>query len=384
MDSEAWLKQLISFNTTSRLSNLQLIYSIQTWLAQYKINSQLSFDATGQKANLFATLPAEGNPLTGGLILSGHTDVVPIEGQVWETDPFIAVKNHDRIYGRGACDMKGFIAVVLALVPEFVKLKLKKPLHFAFSYDEEVGCLGAPVLITHFQSQGVRPTACIVGEPTEMHPVIAHKGIQVFRCQVTGHAVHSSLTPQGCNAIEYAAQLICSLRDFSKTWIRQEKDPHFDVPYTTMTSNMIKGGNSMNTVPNLCEFFFEFRNLPKVSPKNIILKIKKYVDDILLPEMKHAYPGSEVIIAPLGSVPAFEAALDVEITKLVYAITRQDHPHKVSYATEAGIFQNAGISTLLWGPGSIREAHGANEFIALSQLTLCKKWLLEAVQRFNA
>src|SRR6185312_4264907 len=244
-----WLKKLVSFDTTSRNSNLDLIGVIHNFLAYHKIDAHLTTDTTGEKANLFATIPAQnGNP-HDGLILSGHTDVVPVDGQQWDTNPFEAIQIQDRIYGRGTCDMKGFIAVVLALVPEFCAIKLTKPLHLAFSYDEEIGCLGAPHLITDFLKTGIRPQACIVGEPTEMKLVTGHKGINVFRCRVKGFAAHSSLVTQGCNAIEYAAELISWLRKLGIEIRGQVQDKHYDVPFTSIINNLIRGSNAVNTIP---------------------------------------------------------------------------------------------------------------------------------------
>lgn len=232
MNSFDWLARLVAFDTTSRNSNLELIADIEAWLKRHHIPSRLTHDSTGQKANLFATLPAANGDISGGIILSGHTDVVPIDGQKWHTNPFKAELIEDKIYGRGTCDMKGFIAVVLSLIPELQQSALKQPVHFAFSYDEEVGCLGARLLIADLQQIGVKPKACIVGEPTDMHPIVAHKGIQVFRCRVHGAAAHSSLTHRGCNAIEYAAKIINYLRDLADLMrLAGPFDQHFDVPF---------------------------------------------------------------------------------------------------------------------------------------------------------
>lgn len=381
MNSIEWLKKLISFDTTSRNSNLKLIDAISEWFASHGIATKLTHDSSGKKANLFATLPARDGAKEGGLMLSGHTDVVPVDGQQWDTDPFHATQIDNRIYGRGTCDMKSFIAVSLALLPEFQRLKLSQPLHFAFSYDEEVGCLGAPVLLAEMQKNHIQPHACIVGEPTEMRAVVAHKGINVFRCRFQGLAAHSSLTTQGCNAIEHAAKLICWIREFSNQFRQQGPfDSHYDVPFTSMTTNMIKGGNAVNTIPNECEFIFEFRNLSVVDPKHVFKQIQTYIKNDLLPSMQHDFSDAKIELDQLAAVPGLEASEQAAITQLTRALTNKKDTLKVAYATEAGLFQNSGIPTIVCGPGSIEQAHRANEFIFLEQINQCEKFLLNIVK----
>jgi len=380
MNTIDWLKKLISFNTISSKSNLELIAEINNWLSTNHIPSTLTYDDTKTKANLFATIPAKNNSLNEGIILSGHTDVVPVEGQSWETDPFTAIITNDRLYGRGASDMKGFIAVVLALLPEFCQLSLTKPLHLCFSYDEEVGCLGAPKMIAAMQKQGISPAACIVGEPSEMKAVIAHKGINVFRCRIHGLATHSSLTPQGCNAIEYAAQFIDWIKQYATQLKKAEQDPFYDVAHTTITTNMISGGTALNIIPSYCEFYFEFRNLPCINAKTIIDKIKLYAENELTPQMQKNTPSAYITIESIGSVPAHEIHQNAAIIQRVQRIINDSSIRKVSYATEAGLFQQANIPTLICGPGSIEQAHRANEYIELSQLTSAEDFLRKLVQ----
>lgn len=372
IDKEAWLARLIAFDTTSCNTNLPLIECIGNWLDRFHVPFTLTYDLTKTKANLFASLPAADGSLNGGLLLSGHTDVVPVSGQVWDSDPFCAVKRDNRIYGRGACDMKGFLAVVLALIPELQTQSRKQPVHLAFSYDEEVGCLGVPLLIEDLQRKGIQPAACIVGEPTDMVPVVAHKGIHSFRCCLHGHAVHSSLTPQGCNAIEYGAKIICWLRSFAEQLKEGVKDNHYDVPYTTLTSTMASGGIAMNTIPSFFEFVFEFRHLPNDNPEQISQFIKDYVDHHLIPEMRKESPQASVEIMAINSIPAFQASEDRELLAI---IGENANVKKVSYATEAGFFQKAGIPTIVCGPGNITEAHKANEFVSLEQLEQCENFL---------
>jgi acetylornithine deacetylase len=375
-----WLKKLISFDTTSHRSNLELIETIRDWLSSYHIQSTLTYDETHLKANLFATLPSKNGNLKHGLILSGHTDVVPVEGQPWESDPFDAIIKEDRLYGRGASDMKGFIAVILALIPEWAKLPLNKPLHLCFSYDEEVGCLGAPKMIADMQRQGIFPDACIVGEPTNMHPVIAHKGINVFRCGIHGVATHSSLTHQGCNAIEYAAEFIHWIKNYALELKKHAQDPFYDVAHTTISTNMISGGNALNIIPSFCEFFFEFRNLPNVNPNHIINHIQFYAENELIPRMQQNNPTAHITIESLGKVPAHEVSENADITKFIQKITNDSTIRKVSYATEAGLFQQSNIPTIICGPGSIEQAHRENEYIELTQLSECENFLRNIFQ----
>ena len=373
MDKETWLTKLVAFDTTSCNSNLPLIEYVGNWLDHLHIPFTLTYDPTKTKANLFASLPASDGSLNGGLILSGHTDVVPVSGQVWDSDPFCTIRRGNRIYGRGTCDMKGFLAVVLALIPEFQINSRKYPVHLAFSYDEEVGCLGVPLLITDFQQKKIKPTACIVGEPTEMVLVIAHKGSNRFRCRINGSASHSSLPHQGCNAIEYGSKLICWLRYFAEQLKEKgTNDDLYDVPYTTLTTTMISGGIAMNTIPSSLEFLFEFRNVPNDNPDQIFQAIKSYVSECLIPEMQKESLNASVEIEPMNCIPAFQTSDDRELIEI---IGTRSEIKKVSYATEAGFFQKANIPTIVCGPGSIAEAHKANEFVSIEQLDRCEKFL---------
>lgn len=375
-NKETWLAKLVAFDTTSCNSNLPLIEYIGDWFNHLQIPFFLTYDPTKTKANLFASLPASDGSLNGGLILSGHTDVVPVSGQIWESNPFCATKRDNRIYGRGTCDMKGFLAIVLNLIPAFQTMPRKHPVHFAFSYDEEVGCLGAPRMIEDFQKRGIQPAACIVGEPTEMVPVIAHKGINSFKCRIHGQAAHSSLPPKGCNAIEHGAKLICWLRDYAERLKKGPKDDLYDVPYTTLTSTMISGGIALNTIPSSLELLFEFRNLPHDNPDQIAQAIQDYVSGHLIPEMQRESLDASVEIEPINRIPAFQSSEDREFLKIAGNGGRR----KVSYATEAGLFQKADIPTIVCGPGSIVEAHKANESVSLEQLDRCEKFLRMVVK----
>ena len=380
-DTLRWLQTLVAFDTTSRNSNLHLIEHVRDALAVQGVKVRLFKSPDGAKSNLFATLPASDGSTQGGIVLSGHTDVVPVDGQKWDTDPFALTAVGDKLYGRGTCDMKGFIAAGLALVPEFLAMPRSKPLHFALSYDEEVGCVGAPIMLEQLKLQGQRFDGCVVGEPTSMQPVVAHKGINVWRCKVHGKAAHSSLTPRGSNAIEYAARLICRIRDLADGFkAHGPYDEFFDVPYTTMTTNQISGGIAVNTLPELCEFAYEFRNLPGIAPDSIQTQVEAYVQQELLPRMRQEFAKARIDFESVAGAPSFDTAETEAISQLVQALTGDRTKRKVAYATEAGLFQQAGIPTVVCGPGAIAEAHKANEYVEVTQLTRCETFLRKLAQ----
>src|SRR5450830_1748732 len=380
MNTRQWLEKLVAFDTTSRNSNLELITTVRDSLQAQGITPWFAHNAERTKANLFATLPATAGPeagnTQGGIVLSGHTDVVPVDGQKWDSDPFTLTERDGLLYGRGSCDMKGYIAASLALVPEFMAMPRSKPLHLALSYDEEIGCAGAPVMLAELKERGIRPEGCVVGEPTNMQVVVAHKGINVFNCRVHGRSAHSSLTPQGCNAIEYAARLICTIRDFADAMKAEGPyDTLYDVPFSTMTTNQIRAGIAINTIPDLCELTYEFRNLPGMSPEKIQARIQEYVRDQLLPKMQAEFPDAKIDIGAIAGSPALETAEQEAITALVRALTGDNVQRKVAYATEAGLYQRIGIPTIVCGPGDIIQAHKPNEFVAIAQLQRCEDFL---------
>ena len=382
-----WVERLVSMNTTSRLPNIDLIETVRDALAARGIASTLTLDERGERgqwANLFATIPAHDGATTGGVVLSGHTDVVPVDGQQWESDPFKPEVRDGRLYGRGTCDMKGFIGAALTLVPQMQAAKLAKPIHLAFSFDEEIGCAGAPLMIADLQKRGVEPDGCIVGEPTSMRPIVAHKGIQAYRCCVRGHAAHSSLTPQGLNAIEYAARLICHIRDVADHMRRDGTfDEFFDVPFTTAQTSTIEGGNAINTVPAECRFAFEFRNLPTLDPAAIFARIERYAHDTLLPQMRREHPNAAIEFTRIASAPGLDATEQAAITELVRALTGDRATRKVAYGTEAGLFARAGVPSVVCGPGDIQQAHRANEYVELSQLAACEEFLRKFIRSMS-
>lgn len=370
------LSRLIAFDTTSRHSNLALIHDCADYLESLGLKPWLSHNADQSKANLFATIAAADGNTEGGLILSGHTDVVPTDGQAWQSDPYRADIREGRLYGRGSADMKGFIAAVLAAAPAMVQAELKRPLHIALSYDEEIGCLGAPVMIAELQKRGLTPEHCIVGEPTSMRMVVAHKGIHTFRCAVHGKAAHSSLTPQGVNAIEYAAKLIVFINELAgRLKARHDTDPDYDVPFSTLSVNTIAGGIAGNIVPQLCEFEFDYRNLPHMSPADITAPIEAHIREVLQPQMQAVEAACRIDMRHGENVPAMPEAEAALLHDLITQLVQDSSRLKVAYATEGGQFQQAGIATVICGPGNIEQAHKADEFVELAQLARCDAFL---------
>ena len=376
------LRCLVAFPTVSRDSNLELIHYVRDLLAPHDAEIRLTHDDGRRKANLFATLGPRGEP---GIVLSGHTDVVPVEGQAWDTDPFELVEKDGRLHGRGTCDMKGFLACVLAIVPEIVRRGLKTPLHLAFSYDEEVGCIGVGRLITDLQRAGIRPRSCIVGEPTEMRPVIAHKGKKSYRCTVRGLAGHSAYAPHGVNAVEYAAEAVAFLKSLARR--HRDRGPYdrgFDIAHTTVHTGVIRGGTALNVIPHECAFDFEFRHLPGDDPDRLLKEFRDYVGSRLEPEMRATHPAAGFTIEPLSEIPMLDAGPESEVVALAQELAGSGEIGKVSFATEGSQFQRAGIATVVCGPGSIAQAHKPNEYVTLDQIGRCDAFLRKLADRVCA
>ena len=392
-----WIRKLIAFDTTSRRSNLALIETIRAEIASYALSPLIVSNAEGTKANLFVTIPAASGTSTGGVMLAAHTDVVPVDGQVWSSDPFIAHIRDGRLYGRGACDMKAFSGVILAMLPEFLAAPLRTPLHLAFTYDEEVGCHGAGVLLEQLEAHSIHPALCIVGEPTSMRVVTAHKSSHLFRVIVTGVASHSSNTPGGVNAIEYASKAISFIRSIADEHRAIGPfDPTFEVPFTTANVGVVSGGVAVNTVADLSEFQFEFRTIPGVDPAEITNRIESYLLGQLRTEMQRENAGADIRIIPLGAVPALRPGTG-EALRLIReligdgaaaegrAISRAtSHDSTVGYGTEGGLFQQAGIDTVVCGPGSMEQGHTADEYIELSQVNACEDFMRKLIQHLSA
>lgn len=377
------LRRLVAFDTTSRNSNLDLIDYVRGYLAGHGVASELVFDHGGAKANLYATL---GPKDEGGIILSGHTDVVPIDGQDWDTDPWAVTEKHGLLYGRGTCDMKGFVACCLALVPEFLDRGLKAPIHLAFSYDEEVGCLGVHGLIAHIIKHHPKPRLCLVGEPTMMQVVDAHKGIRSFQTTVTGLEAHSSQTHVGVNAIMVAAELIGFLSRLG-TELRERGDAtgRFTPPFSTLSVGTIEGGTAVNIIPKQCRFAWEYRPLPGADADEPIRRFEDYVRRHILPAFEEKAPGiAAVTTVPRSITPALSPDPGSAAETLAKALAGQNDTLAVSYATEAGIFQVHGIPTVVCGPGDILQAHRPNEFVAVEQIEACTAFLHRLADRVCA
>ncbi len=382
LSSKEMLQQLVSFDTTSVKSNLDLIHWVRDYLKEYGIASTLIYDAVKNKANLHAVIGPEDK---AGVVLSGHTDVVPVEGQDWDSDPFKLREHDGLLYARGTCDMKGFIAVVLSKVPEMVKKPLTVPIHFALSYDEELGCLGAHDIVKHFDKLPVKPKLCIVGEPTSMKAITGHKGICDFNCTVHGKESHSSLAPYAVNAVENAAELVAYIKSIARRMANEGPyNRQFDPPFTTVHTGIMKGGTAVNIVPNLCEFSFEIRNIPEVNPEALVEEIRQYAFKTLEPRMKDIDPKTGFEFKPSARVSAFDISNDDPAVEFVLSLSGANATEKVSFATEAGLFQKGGIPTVVCGPGSILQAHKPNEFVAVEQLMKCGNFMDRLLDKMRA
>lgn len=382
------LSKLISFDTTSWKSNLELITFVTEYLQYFGVASKVFFNAEKTKANLLATMGPEDVP---GIMLSGHTDVVPTAAQNWFSDPFEMQAKDGRLYGRGTCDMKGFIACVLAAVPKIMAAELKEPLHIALSYDEETGCTGVMSLAEHVGAMKVKPRACIVGEPTNMKVVNSHKGIFHLLTRIYGLAAHSS-TDRGLNTVTYAAKMIVFLSDLAEEMkSRIPMVEGFDPPYTTIHVGRIKGGTAANITPEYCEFEWDFRPIPGMeeAQDEVLVRFNAYVRDHILPDMiRQDKETAKVETDLLSRVPSLLPQSGSTAENLVLALANQNDVHVVSYGTEAGIFQaTGGVPTVVCGPGSILQAHKPDEYIEQSELDSCDEFLgrlLDVITRSGA
>lgn len=373
ISSEDMLARLVAFDTVSVRTNLEMIYWMQNYLNDFGIASKLIYDETKSKANLHAVIgPAD----KAGIVLSGHTDVVPVDGQAWDSDPFLLRAHDDHLYARGTCDMKGFIAVVLAKMPQILERKLTAPVHFAFSYDEELGCLGAHSLADHIAQAEVKPKLCIVGEPTLMKPITGHKGICDFSCTVHGREAHSSLAPYNVNAIEAAAELVSYIGKVARRMATEGPfNKNYDPPFTTLSTGLMQGGTAINIVPNRCDLSFEIRNVPEVDADELAEEIRQYAFRNIEPRMKDMDPTCGFEFKTAARAPSFSIAESDPVVNLVMSLSGANATEKVSFATEAGIFQSKGIPTVVCGPGSIAQAHKPNEFVAREQILKCEHFI---------
>lgn len=376
------LRELIAFDTTSRRSNLELIAHVEAKLAALGPVCERIPNADGTKSNLHARF---GPAVDGGVVLSGHTDVVPVDGQPWTSDPWVLTDKGDgRLYGRGTCDMKGFSACILALAPQLAKADLKKPVHIALSYDEEVGCLGAPAMIRQIMAGPVKPAIVIVGEPTDMKVVTAHKGLFSMTVKIRGREAHSSLVKDGACAVTHAVPLMQYLVDeAARLEAAAPADSPFDPPYGTLTIGEVKGGTALNILALDCEFGTLMRPAPWDKPREIEAGLRAKAAEIEA-QMRKSAPEARIDIAIRSNVPAFAPEQDGAAERLARQLTGDNSTRVVSYGTEAGQFQAAGLSVVVCGPGSISQAHQPDEFVAVNQLEECCVFLERLVRFMEA
>ena len=363
---------LVRMNTVSHNSNLELIHFIRDHLARLGVKSRLTFNEDKTKANLFATL-GEGKP--AGVILSGHTDTVPWDGQDWSMDPLSALVKDGRLYGRGSADMKAFIGIAVSHAEQFLHSDAPFAIHLAFSYEEEIGCFGVKELIADLRDANIQPLACIVGEPTSMVPAIAHKGVYRYKCCVRGKEAHSSLTPHSVNAIEMAARVVGRVRDMAEDFEKNEpRFEGFDVPFSTSSVGQFHGGIADNVVPRDAEFRYEFRDLPTANAAQMQSEVVAYAKS-LEPAMKKVAPAAGFEFETICEIPSFLGSKDDPVTRLAQELSGEKSTTLVAFGTEAGLFKNAGISTVVCGPGSIQQAHQPDEYVSLEQLGRCEAFM---------
>lgn len=374
------IEKLVSFDTVSRNSNLELIDYVADYLAEYGVKSQKIFNDVGTKANLFATV---GPAIEGGIVLSGHTDVVPVDGQPWDTDPFTIVEKDGKLYGRGTSDMKSFSAIALAMVPQMLEKGIKKPIHFALSYDEEIGCMGSPRMIDEIVTQKIKPKAVIVGEPTMMEIVTAHKGIVGLRTKVTGREAHSSLVEDGVSAVMTATRLINFIADMMAENKAKADPNNIYAPspgYTTLHVGVVNGGTAMNIIARECEFMWDIRYVSHDNPQDFVARFNDYCEKEILPAMRTVAPECSIETEIVSSTSALGPEVNGEAEMLCKALTGKNDTLAVSYAAEAGQFQDAGFSTVICGPGSIGIAHQPNEYIELSQVKASEAFMEKLIE----
>ena len=369
------VQSLIRMNTVSQNSNLELIHFVRDELKRLGVRSRLSYNADKSKANLFATL---GESKSAGIILSGHTDTVPWDGQDWSVPPLGALVKEGaepRLYGRGSADMKGFVGVALSHAEQFLNSTAPFAVHLALSYDEEVGCFGVRELIADLRDAGIKPLACIIGEPTRMVPAIAHKGVYRYRCCVRGKEAHSSLTPKSVNAIEMAARLIGKVRDMAEGFERDEpRYEGFDVPFSTASVGQFQGGIADNVVPRDAWFHYEFRDLPTADARRMQESVVAEARSLEV-AMKKVAPEAGFRFETICEIPSFLGSADDPVTRLAQQLSGQSSTTQVAFGTEAGIFKQSGIPTVVCGPGSIEQAHQPDEYVSLAQLAQCERFM---------
>jgi acetylornithine deacetylase len=379
-----WIERLVSLDTTSRNSNLELIGLLEEEMARLGLTPQRIPNDDGTKANLVLTLPAADGRTGGGIVLSGHTDVVPVDGQSWSSDPFSPEIRDGRLYGRGTADMKSFIGVIMHQLPALAGASLNEPLHLAFSYDEEVGCFGGAQIADAMGGWPEPPRVCLVGEPTSMRVIAGHKSSNLVELVFHGRSAHSSLTPDGVNAIEYAARAVVAIRELAD---RRRTDGPYDeayvVPFTTVGVNIISGGIATNTVPEFCSVKYEFRTVADDDPEAVIASITE-VTRALEAEMQAEHPEAYVEVHVMAQVPSLDSSDAGPAYRLAVELGGLASADKVTYGTEAGQFANAGIDAVVCGPGDIAQAHAADEYVELAQVEACERLLDALITQLTA
>ncbi|GIX18237.1 MAG: acetylornithine deacetylase [Rhodothalassiaceae bacterium] len=376
-----WACRLIRHPTVSSAGNLALIAEVEESLAALGFRCRRFPNAEGTKANLLASIGPEA---PGGVVFSGHTDVVPVTGQDWSHDPFDPWIADGRLHGRGASDMKGFLGVVLALAPEMAAAPLARPIHLAFSYDEEVGCAGVGPLVRHLKEADVRAELVLIGEPTDMRVVTAHKGIRVLRTVVRGRPAHSSTPAAGANAIAALARIARAIEEEAARLAREERDGRFDPPHTTVNLGEIRGGEAVNIVAGRAELLWEYRPLPGSDPDALARRIAAFAEERVLPDMRQTAPEAEILFETVAAAPALEARGNETAEELLRGILGANRSHAVSFTTEAGLFQRiAGLPAIVCGPGSIDQAHRPDEWVALDQLARAIRLVRALIRRVS-
>jgi acetylornithine deacetylase len=381
-----YLSKLVAFDTTSARGNVEIADFLSELLEDHGATVRRFLNPAGDKVNLWATI---GSPdSNGGLVLSAHTDCVPAEASQWTTDPFRLTERDGRLYGRGTTDMKGFIASALSCLPELVPLSRTRPIHLSLSYDEEIGCSGVPIMLQKLARMGFQPDWCVVGEPTQFHAVVGHKGGTAYRCHVSGNEAHSSLAPRAVNAIQAAAELVSFMSSLAEELKTSKLDHDYDIPHSTISVGQIFGGKAINVVPMACDFSFEFRNIFSVDQSEIMERIEHFAQGVLLPRMRAIYPAADISFEQIHAYPAHEIDVHHPAVRAVQQAAGSSGTRKVAFGTEAGVFQrDLGVPTVVCGPGSIEQAHTPNEFIHSDQLASCNAFILrmcEAASRIGS
>jgi len=372
------IERLIGFPTVSRESNLDLIDWAESLLTTAGFRCRRFVDPEGRKANLLATMGPEDRP---GILLSGHSDVVPVEGQDWSSDPFVVRRADDRLYGRGACDMKGFIGLVLDAATRLRADTLAVPVHIALSYDEEVGCAGVRSLVDHIAAMETRPALAIIGEPTDMQVVTAHKGIEVIRTRIRGRAAHSSLPEAGANVLYAAADLLTCLRGLAGRLAKSPRDSRFDPPYTSLNPGRLEGGAAVNIIAEEAVLDWEFRPLPGIDPETVLDEVRAHAETVLLPALRAQAEEADIVFERLAAAPALDSAGGEDAAAFVSRLLGANDSHAVSFTTEAGLFQGmAGVPSVVCGPGSIAQAHKADEYVTYDQLARAEAMIADVLK----